>query len=109
MALTIADDNDFMFLNEENEVEEDVPEVLTANVREVRVNGKGQKVRGKDLEWIPKSSFSSNEKFKESQLYQNLRDGFTLKRKGDSEAGFPETYICRYSRRMGYVRCSKVF
>ena len=35
MALTIADDNDFMFLNEENEVEEDVPEVLTANVREV--------------------------------------------------------------------------
>lgn len=38
MALTIADDNDFMFLNEENEVEEDVPEVLTANVREVRVN-----------------------------------------------------------------------
>ena len=38
MALTIADDNDFMFLNEENEVEEDVTEVLTANVREVRVN-----------------------------------------------------------------------
>ena len=38
MALTIADDNDFMSLNEENEVEEDVPEVLTANVREVRVN-----------------------------------------------------------------------
>ena len=33
----------------------------------------------------------------------------TLKRKGDSEAGFTETYICRYSRRMGYVRCSKVF
>ena len=38
MALTIADDDDFMFLNEENEVEEDVTEVLTANVREVRVN-----------------------------------------------------------------------
>ena len=38
MALTIADDNDFMFLNEENEVEEDVTEVLKANVREVRVN-----------------------------------------------------------------------
>ena len=33
MAPTI--DDDFMFLNEENEVEEDVPEVLTANVREV--------------------------------------------------------------------------
>ena len=109
MALTIADDNDFMFLNEENEVEEDIPEVLTANVREVRVNGKGQKVRGKDLEWIPKSSFSSNETFKESEIYKDLRAGFTLKRKGDSEAGFTETYICRYSRRMGYVRCSKVF
>ena len=35
MAPTIADDDDFMFLNEENEVEEDIPEVLTANVREV--------------------------------------------------------------------------
>ena len=109
MAPTIADDDDFMFLNEENEVEEGIPEVLMANVREVWVNGTGQKVRGKDLEWIPKSSFSSNKKYKESELYQNLRENFTLKRKGDSEAGFTETYICRYSRRMGYVRCSKVF
>ena len=109
MAPTIADDDDFMFLNEENEVEEGIPEVLMANVREVWVNGTGQKVRGKDLEWIPKSSFSSNKKYKESELYQNLRENFTLKRKGDSEAGFTETYICHYSRRMGYVRCSKVF
>ena len=35
MAPTIADDDDFMFLNEENEVEEGIPEVLMANVREV--------------------------------------------------------------------------
>ena len=41
--------DDFMFLNEENEVEEDIHEIITANVREVRVNLKGRKVRGKDL------------------------------------------------------------
>ena len=104
-----TDDDDFMFLNEEQNEVEDIPEVLAANLREIRVNGKGQKVRGKDLEWIPRSSFSSNETFKESEIYKDLRAGFTLKRKGDSEAGFTETYICRYSRRMGYVRCPKVF
>ena len=103
-----TDDDDFMFLNEEQNEVEDIPEVLAANVREIRVNGKGQKVRGKDLEWIPRSSFSSNETFKESEIYKDLRAGFTLKRKGDSEAGFMETYICRYSRRMGYIRCPKV-
>ena len=41
-------------------------------------------------------------------FHKDLRAGFTLKRKGDSEAGFMETYICRYSRRMGYIRCPKV-
>ena len=105
-----TNDDDFMFLNEDEVDEvEDIPEVGAGNPREVWVNGRGQKVRGKDLEWIPRSSFSSNEKFKESEIYKNLRASFTLKRKGDFEAGYTETYICRYSRRMGYVRSSKSF
>ena len=105
-----TNDDDFMFLNEDEVDEvEDIPEVGAGNPREVRVNGRGQKVRGKDLKWIPRSSFSSNEKFKESEIYINLRASFTLKRKGDFEAGYTETYICRYSRRMGYVRSSKSF
>ena len=41
-------------------------------------------------------------------FHKDLRAGFTLKRKGDYEAGFMETYICWYSRRMGYIRCPKV-
>ena len=56
-----TDDDDFMFLNEEENEVEDIPEVLAAKPREVRVNGKGQKVRGKDLEWIPRSSFIQEE------------------------------------------------
>ena len=89
-----TNDDDFMFLNEDEVDEvEDIPEVGAGNPREVRVNGRGQKVRGKDLEWIPRSSFSSNEKFKESEIYKNLRASFTLKRKGDFEAGYRDLHL----------------
>ena len=104
----MSSNDDFMFLNEDtNQVEEEVLETATA--REVRVNERGQKVRGKDLQWIQVSSFSANELFKDSDTYKSLKADFTLKRKAESEAGFTETYICRYSRRMGFVKCPKVF
>ena len=89
-----TNDDDFMFLNEDEVDEvEDIPEVGAGNPREVRVNGRGQKVCGKDLKWIPRSSFSSNEKFKESEIYINLRASFTLKRKGDFEAGYRDLHL----------------
>ena len=41
-------DDDFMFLNEGNDAAEEAQDASN-EVREVRVNSKGQKVRGKDL------------------------------------------------------------
>ena len=41
-----TDDDDFMFLNEEENEVEDIPEVLAANPREVRV-GKDRKFEGR--------------------------------------------------------------
>ena len=89
-----TNDDDFMFLNEDEVDEvEDIPKVGAGNPREVWVNGRGQKVCGKDLEWIPRFSFSSYEKFKESEIYKNLRASFTLKRKGDFEAGYRDLHL----------------
>ena len=53
-----TNDDDFMFLNEDEVDEvEDIPEVGAGNPREVRVNGRGQKVL------FPRMRNSKNQRF----------------------------------------------
>ena len=84
-------DDDFMFLNEGNDAAEEA-EVASNEVREVRVNSKGQKVRGKDLAWIPVKSFPTVSTYEESEECQNLQSDYTLKRRMDTEAGDITTF-----------------
>ena len=93
-------DDDFMFLNEGNDAAEEAP-APSNEVRKVNVNSKGQKVRGKDLTWIPVKSFTTVLTYKESEEFQNLQSDYTLKRRTDTESGDIEYYIFRYSRRLG--------
>ena len=72
-------DDDYVYFGEDGE-EANVNDVHDdQNIREVRTNSKGIKVRGKDLEWIPASSFGSDTLYKESQIYNELKESFTLK------------------------------
>ena len=38
-----------------------------------------------------------------------MKKGFTLKRKSETESGLVENFVCRFSRRAGYVKCPKQF
>ena len=102
-------DDDYVYFGEDGE-EANVNDVHDdQNIREVRTNSKGIKVRGKDLEWIPASSFGSDTLYKESQIYNELKESYTLKRKSEAQSGVVENYVCRFSRRAGYVKCPKQF
>ena len=61
--------------------QEDDDTTEVQEVQEVRVNSQGIKVRGKDMEWLPAGSFHSDERYKDSEIYKNLKEHFTLKRK----------------------------
>ena len=54
-------------------------------VRTVRVNEQGQKIRGRDLSWQKKISFNNMDQYNESSLYEDLKDNFTRKRMADFE------------------------
>ena len=61
------------------------------------------------MEWLPAGSFHSDDRYKDSEIYKNLKEHFTLKRKSDTQFGAVENYVCRVSRRAGYVKCPKQF
>ena len=97
-------DDDYVQFGQEDDDTTEVQEV-----QEVRVNSQGIKVRGKDMEWLPAGSFHSDDRYKDSEIYKNLKEHFTLKRKSDTQFGAVENYVCRVSRRAGYVKCPKQF
>ena len=59
----------------------------------VRVNIHGQKVRGADLEWRLKYKFLSPKEYFESQLFIELKEMFSRKRKNDDLCHGEGTYI----------------
>ena len=72
----------------------------------VRVNIHGQKVRGADLEWRLKYKFLSPKEYFESQLFIELKEMFSRKRKNDDLChGDVHHYVCKYSRKKKYLPC----
>ena len=66
----------------------------------VRVNIHGKKIRGADLEWRLKYKFLSASEYFESQLYVEIKEMFTRKRKNDDLChGDVHHYVCKYSRK----------
>ena len=82
-------DDDYVQFGQEDDDTTEVQEV-----QEVRVNSQGIKVRGKDMEWLPAGSFHSDDRYKDSEIYKNLKEHFTLKRKSDTQFGAIENYVC---------------
>ena len=76
-------------------------------VRTVRVNEQGQKIRGRDLSWQKKISFNNMDQYNESALYEELKDNFTRKRMEDFEYGECYNYVCKFNKKTGYLHCQK--
>ena len=55
-----------------------------------RVNDNGKKVRGRDILWTQKIKFLNAKEMEESQIKQDLKENFTLKRKHSLEYGDTE-------------------
>ena len=72
----------------------------------VRVNIHGKKIRGADLEWRLKYKFLSPSEYFESQLYNEIKEMYTRKRKNDDLChGDVHHYVCKYSRKKKYIPC----
>ncbi len=61
----------------------DIEDQIETKPRTSRINSAGQKIRGKDLSWKSKVTFSSPQLYHDSSLYKELKTSFTLKRNQD--------------------------
>ena len=73
--------------------------------RTARVNDCGKKVRGRDLIWNQKIKYLNAKEFEESQVWQEIKDDFTIKRKHSLEYGDTEHYVCKFARKKRYTPC----
>ena len=67
----------------------------------------GRRYRGKDLDWRLQTSFENVEEYKNSNIFQDLKENFTLRKRRELHHGNVENFICRFSRKVGYTKCSR--
>jgi hypothetical protein len=75
------------------------------NAKNKKTNANGRKVRGKDINWMTIKKFENVEDYENSDLFPKLKSDFTLQRSRDPEYADTETYICKFSRKVGYLPC----
>ena len=73
--------------------------------RTSKVNSLGKKVRGKDIEWIEVARYSTILEYKESLVYKEIKEKFSCMRKRSPEYADTEHFVCKFSRKVGYVPC----
>lgn len=75
------------------------------NIRNKKTNANGKRVRGKDINWLPIKTFDKVEDYEQSDLFNKLKSDFTLQRSRDPDYADTETYICKFSRKVGFLPC----
>ena len=76
-------DIEFSYIGEEETLDDDDNLNEDYEVRTVRENNEGKKVRGKDLTWVKKVNFNNPKAFEESNVVEELREHYAVKRKRD--------------------------
>ena len=71
------------------------------------MNEKGKRVRGKDMIWKDLETFPTVDLYKESEVFKEIAEEFTQKRYRDWDYGEVYNYVCKYSRRGGFLPCEK--
>ena len=100
------DDIQFQYFGEDEDRDDLIDDSNdSSETRTTRVNSAGQKIRGKDLNWRSKITFSSPQLYHDSSLYKELKTSFTLKRNQDTDYGVVHKYICKYAQKTRYHEC----
>jgi hypothetical protein len=75
------------------------------NVRKKKTNENGKNVRGKDIKWLTVKTFENVSEYENSDLFKEIKTNFTLQRSRDPDYADTETFICKFSRKVGYLPC----
>ena len=93
------DECQFSYLGQEDTEEQNYDQPGEENIRH------GRRYRGKDLDWRLKTTFENVDDYKNSNIFQDLNENFTLRKRMELNHGDVENYICRFSRRVGFSKC----
>ena len=99
------EDIEFSYIGEEETLDDDLNDDY--EVRTVRVNKDGKKIRGKELSWVKKINFNNPTAFEQSNVIEELKDNYTVKRKREYEYATVHNYVCKYFQRSQYLPCQK--
>ena len=69
------------------------------------INPAGKVVRGKDIVWCDVEQFENVDAFKNSEVFKDLKENFSLRRSREPEYADTEHYTCKYSRKVGFLCC----
>ena len=102
------DDFEFNYIGEDDSTEqvEDLNEDYEP--RSTRVNAEGKRIRGTDLVWKKMMNFNSPEAFLESNLLEEIKETYTIKRKREHESHEVHNYVCKFSQRQKFLPCKKL-
>ena len=75
--------------------------------RQEKFDKSGNRVRGRDREWINKKKYLDPESFKSSEFLKDIKNNFSCKSKKEMEYGDVHLYVCKFSRRKNYEKCSR--
>ena len=99
ITLNMSDDEDYIDIgtdatNDENELAGIEPNLIN-----------GRRVRGKDIVWVECMHFDTTDDFIKSDFYVQVKKEFTKKMSREPDHADTENYICKFSRRRGYLPC----
>jgi hypothetical protein len=77
--------------------------------RDIRVNGQGQTVRGKDVDWVEVKRFATANEYVDSDIGKKIVEEFTSRKSREFDYADVKIYHCRYSRRVGFKPCPWMF
>ena len=77
--------------------------------RDIRVNGQGQTVRGKDVDWVEVKRFATAKEYVDSDIGKKIVEEFTSRKSREFDYADVKIYHCRYSRRFGFKPCPWMF
>ena len=100
----IMDEFQFSYLGQED-LEEDNNDFHDEDDEENIQNGR--RYRGKDLDWQLRTSFENIEDYRNSNIFKDLKENFTLRKRRELNHGDVENFICRFSRKVGFAKCSR--
>ena len=105
-------DIEFNYIGEDDSAEqvEDLIEDLNEDYepRSTRVNAEGKRIRGTDLVWRKMMNFNTPEAFLESNLLEEIKEIYTIKRKREHESHEVHNYVCKFSQRQKFLPCKKL-